>query len=67
MPPFGPRLYLVKIAVRHSARRQTRCRHTLLHDFVIVNSIPDIDIGFKGNVCDGRVEIKYIGRRGGCL
>lgn len=31
--------------------------HTLLHDLLVIHSISDVDIGFKWEVRDSRIEI----------
>lgn len=60
MPPFGPRLYLRRegIATEFSERRVA---YALLHDFLVVDCVSDVNVGLEWRACDGWVEVEDVG------
>lgn len=66
MPPLGPRLYL---HLRVSKRKYATARegHTLLHDFVVVHRVTDVNVGLERGARDRWIEVEQVGWRGWLL
>lgn len=59
IPPFGPRLYLLKCQYKWYSN-QLHVNTLLFHNFFIIDSISNIDIGSKRKRGDCRIEIQDI-------
>ena len=58
IPPLGPRLYLSSGLPLWKVSP-----HALLHDLLVVDCVPDVDVGSVWHMCDSWIEVEDV-RRG---
>jgi len=47
-------------SIRHPCKGREKTRYELLHYFLVVDGIPNVDIGFVRHICHSRIEIENV-------